>query len=641
MFVPKEIEKKDIKFLKAYKTKTNFFPKQTPQESINEFMIENSIPDKIFSKTFSDNIHEKSRNNQNLTSNNFFKEKYLNLNIVLGVTNKENKKLKNENEEIEMAKTSPYSFKYFCNTANKKYLYRALSGSNSIQKINTEMESNFMTLSKDANKYTSNANYIKNKKLLLFDKYIYDNNIYKPNRANLFDMANIPSVKNKHGTIYKTTIFRGGRLFITGTGNKIKNRIAYSTKNDFYNFSPSKTNYIDNSYQKSKRHPPSNSLYKELMSKKNEIFDNILINMENESTLTEDKNNKFVYPVYLPKNSSEEKKVIKKVTKNENLNGYSKCFSKKKNDGVIPILFPAVYSNKELCNSISQRNRYENIMENFVKLKSLILNNKKFGNELEENFIKEFCLSKQIPNEKINKKTIKNFSNFLKNKVLPVDTSKSLKENIYLALNFDNEKNIKNHNANFYLTEPIDLRKKKKRNYSENIIPETKLLKIDKNSKSRFLEKNHGNNEKIRELLKEELDLVEDEIENKQKKIRQVEDSLNLIPFSTNYYFKLNLNKNFIKDKKELRLISKQGYYKAFVPVANNPIVKRKTNSKDDLFNSNERLYYTWYKNKNKGNLENFIKKTKLTEYIMYGRTNDKILKNHIKEIIGEPNEKI
>ena len=140
----------------------------------------------------------------------------------------------------------------------------------------------------------------------------------------------------------------------------------------------------------------------------------------------------------------------------------------------------------------------------------------------------------------------------------------------------------------------------------------------------------------LRDALKKELDSIEDEIENKQTKIKQIEDKLNLIPFEDNYYYKQNINKNEKLNKnenKELLLISHQGYYKAIIPSNEKNKKNKKNRNNNILFDSNERLYYTWFKNKNIGDITNYKKKSKLTEYIIYNRTKDKILKNKLKEI--------
>ena len=59
------------------------------------------------------------------------------------------------------------------------------------------MESNFMKLCQQSNIYTSNAKYISNKKMVLLDKYKFDNNAYKPDRLKIHDMSTIPQPKIK------------------------------------------------------------------------------------------------------------------------------------------------------------------------------------------------------------------------------------------------------------------------------------------------------------------------------------------------------------------------------------------------------------------------------------------------------------
>ena len=56
-----------------------------------------------------------------------------------------------------------------------------------------------------------------------------------------------------------------------------------------------------------------------------------------------------------------------------------------------------------------------------------------------------------------------------------------------------------------------------------------------------------------------------------------------------------------------------------------------------DIFNSNERLYYSWFRDKKKGDINKFTKKNKLTEFIVYCKTKDKILKD---KIMGDLNKK-
>ena len=180
----------------------------------NKFFRKNNT----FNKTFTGNIIKPNYNNKkNLNLNLQNINNGVNVNIILSVTKRAKKTISKDKEEKNIPKISPYTFKYFCNTANKNKFIRSLSTNTTIKKTNQNLESNFMKLTKDANIYTTNAEYIQNKKLLLFNKYNFEDNKYKPNRANLFDMTSIPHSKSKNNTLYKTTYFRGGRMFFSTT----------------------------------------------------------------------------------------------------------------------------------------------------------------------------------------------------------------------------------------------------------------------------------------------------------------------------------------------------------------------------------------------------------------------------------------
>ena len=583
----------------------------------------------------------------------------VNVNIIEGVIPTRDKKKKFGFQHQKIPRTSPYNFKYFCNTANKKSINQALS--NKSQKTeNKVLESNFIKLSKDANIYTSNATYITNKKMLLFDKYDFENNKYKPNRAKLFDMTAIPKSKNQIGnTLYKTTKFRGGKMFFfdNKTAPKILDEISDNDPNnkkplylrdlqrhetkmeEKMNEKQKIIKYVDNSFQKHKRYPPSNSLYKELMNKKNEIYDNFMQRLES------GQDNIAPYipsPISFPTGINDEEEKIKKV-KNENLNGYSVLFSKKKNDGKIPITFPLICSNMIDCDSISQRARYENIMEAFIKLKSMIENDKNQGKFNERQYIIEFVSNKNIDKENLTEENLGNFSNFLNRKILPIDTNKTLKENILIALNYNGEEldesnnnNLNNNTNTEQKLSPND--KKPSFNKNQIILTETNIfnkkpLEYDIPRQKKLLsEENFKNDYQLKNSLEKELEIIEDELENKQDKINKVEANLNLLPFESDYYYKhyLSLKKNKKEVKKDLRLISQKEFNRVNMEKNEG---KRKVNNKYNLYNFNERLYYTWYKNNNIGDIKNYKKKTKLTEYIIYNRTKERILDEKLKEI--------
>ena len=222
---------------------------------------------------------------------------------------------------------------------------------------------------------------------------------------------------------------------------------------------------------------------------------------------------------------------------------------------------------------------------------------------------------------------------------MPIDTNKSLKENIILALNYKiPDKKYIHKSKNYSTSNLIEDKKIKIKDKQDKSPEEIYPLEYDLNKQTKLYSNEiYKSDYELRDALKKELDSIEDEIQNKQTKIKQIEDKLNLIPFEENYYYKQNINKNTKLNKnenKELLLISHQGYYKAIIPFnEKNKKENKKNRNNDILFDSNERLYYTWYKNKNIGDITNYKKKSKLTEYIIYNRTKDKILKNRLKEI--------
>ena len=293
------------------------------------------------------------------------------------------------------------------------------------------------------------------------------------------------------------------------------------------------------------------------------------------------------------------------------------------------------------CDSMSQRKRYENIMETFTKLKSMIENDKNLGKLNENQYIIDFISNKSIEKKLITKKNLENFQNFLECDIIPIDIGKSLKENIIMALNYQNDENNKNENEKSKDDNRQEINIKKQRplkvksnlilndknifniNPLEYDIPRQKKLLSDGNYKSAY---------EIRDSLKKELEYIENEVENKQNKINKIEQNLNLLPFESDYFYKQNLKakKNKKEAKKDLRLISIKEFNKMNSEQNNND---RKINNKYNLYDLNERLYYTWYKNKNIGNLQHYKNQTKLTEYIIYNRTHEQILDKKIEEI--------
>jgi len=549
-------------------------------------------------------------------------------------------------------KADPISYKNIQSSNKEKIMHKSQSNPTINKPQEMNMESNFMKLSKDANIYTSNAQYIQNKKVLLFDKFNYDNNEYIPDRAKLFDMTRMPKIAKKDSFVFKTTKFRVGHfinnkkdnnVYDSGIKNEFSNRslldfnyrnVDINKNNLSYNEYSSQTSlirnpeklttqnsYIDNSYQKFKRHPPSDTFYKELMSKKNETYEQYFkspnkekekekeINIEeyaDSNLINVDVNDKemqgFLQPYYKNKTIKKKPEVKRlyykqmlKSNKNE-LNGYSVLLSKKKNNMGQPLYFPKIFSSNINFDNYSQKERFEKISESFAGLKNLIENFKKKGELDELDFIYDYALSKNIDKNILTIKNLNNFYNFLHEKQMPLDSKKSLKENIILALNYDTNLN----------------------NYEEkNKKLKLKLNNKDKVSNRIFIEaKSVKNKKKIndRKEVKLMLDL------NLQKRV------------STKDSFSVD-NKINTRDelKKEIENIKNEVLNKQKI-IENVRNINDKTKNYEKVFDSNERLYYTWFKNQQAKNINNYRKKSKLTELYYYNKTKEEIIKNDMEQ---------
>ena len=549
-------------------------------------------------------------------------------------------------------KADPISYKNIQSSNKEKIMHKSQSNPTINKPQEMNMESNFMKLSKDANIYTSNAQYIQNKKVLLFDKFNYDNNEYIPDRAKLFDMTRMPKIAKKDSFVFKTTKFRVGHfinnkkdnnVYDSGIKNEFSNRslldfnyrnVDINKNNLSYNEYSSQTSlirnpeklttqnsYIDNSYQKFKRYPPSDTFYKELMSKKNETYEQYFkspnkekekekeINIEeyaDSNLINVDVNDKemqgFLQPYYKNKTIKKKPEVKRlyykqmlKSNKNE-LNGYSVLLSKKKNNMGQPLYFPKIFSSNINFDNYSQKERFEKISESFAGLKNLIENFKKKGELDELDFIYDYALSKNIDKNILTIKNLNNFYNFLHEKQMPLDSKKSLKENIILALNYDanlnnyeekNKKlklklNNKDKVSNRIFIEAKSVKNKKKINDRK----EVKLM-LDLNLQKRVSTKDSfsvDNKINTRDELKKEIENIKNEVLNKQKIIENVRN------------------------------------------------INDKTKNYEKVFDSNERLYYTWFKNQQAKDINNYRKKSKLTELYYYNKTKEEIIKNDMEQ---------
>ena len=593
--------------------------------------------------------HKKIKNQKSSTIYPFQKKIY---NVIKKYINGKPQKDKDNIIINAYKKVDPISYKNIQSSNKDKIMHKSQSNPtiNKPEKMN--MESNFMKLSKEANIYTSNAQYIQNKKVLLFDKFNYDNNQYIPDRAKLFDMTRMPKIAKKDSFVFKTTKFRVGHFinnkkdnngFDSGIRDEFSNRslldfnyrnVDINKSNLSYNEYSNQTSlirnpeklitqnsYIDNSYQKFKRHPPSDTFYKELMSKKNETYEQYFkspykekekeneINKEeyvDSNLINYDVNDKemqgFLQPYYKNKpikKKPEEKRLyykqMLKGNKNE-LNGYSVLLSKKKNNMGQPLYFPKIFSSNIKFDNFSQKERFEKISESFAGLKNLIENFKKKGELDELDFIYDYALSKNIDKNILTIKNLNNFYNFLHEKQMPLDSKKSLKENIILALNYDTNLNNyedKNKKSKFILNN--------KDKISNKIFIEAKSVK---------------NKKKIndRKEIKLMLDL------NLQKRV-STKDS-----FSVDN--KINTRDELLKEIEDIKneVLNKQ----KIIENARNIDDKIKNNAK--VFDSNERLYYTWFKNQQAKDINNYRKKSKLTELYYYNKTKEEIIKNDMEQ---------
>ena len=134
--------------------------------------------------------------------------------------------IKQKNKDT-LPKLPQYNYKYFYNKRNKNNFHKSLSNlnGNSIEKEKTNLETNFMRLNKDSNIYTSNAGYIKNKKLVIIDKFSYDNNKYRPDRLGRYDMLDIPRPKMQMGKGLLGKIYYNHNKYAKQKDNENKNII--------------------------------------------------------------------------------------------------------------------------------------------------------------------------------------------------------------------------------------------------------------------------------------------------------------------------------------------------------------------------------------------------------------------------------
>ena len=658
--------KSDMDLKKMFIEKVEFIIEESSQTSPRKKIVKHIYKEKDNPMNFLNN-KEKQKNISNISNgsnkkNNTIYSSNNNriFNVVKKYINGNPPQENNINNSVLNKKIFPLAYKDI-QIMNKERIIKKSKSNNFFKNNNSQeinLESNFIKLGKDANIYTANARYIQNKKILLFDKFNYDNNLYIPDRAKLFDMTRMPKLKKKESFIYKTTKFRAGHLINNNNNDLIiDNTYDFGKNLNYSNFTPlidldkknenefnknnynNKYTYIDNTFQKKKRHPPSDTFYKELMSKKNETYEQYFKNNIIECDNTKEKENKelkelkeiniednnstneynsaindlinknmtkdsqsFLQLYYKNNNNkkyfNENQKLYYKQMlhngKNDSLNGYSSLLSKKFNNMGTPLYFPKIFSANKNFENLSEKERFEKIAESFEGLKNLMENFKKNGELNELDYIYEYAINKNIDKNMLTIKNLNNFYNFLHEKNMPLNPKISLKENIILALNYDMNNN---NNIN-------DEKNKKKKHKS--------IFNIkNKNDNKKIKNKNKSNN--LKEFKKIMLDL------NLQKKLNKNEN------FSVD---KIHMRDELIKDIEEIKNEVKNKQ-KIIQKIRND---EEKIKNYDKVFDSNQRLYYTWYKNKKENDISNFSKKSKLTELYFYNKTKEEIKQNNMEQ---------
>ena len=116
------------------------------------------------------------------------------------------------------------SFKNIYQTILKSKLKKS-SSFNNINKENIIFESNFKKIKNESNIYTSKANYIYNTKMLILNKYTYDNNKYKPDRLGLYDKFGFNDFKLKNKKRINGYIYLNHNKFRNFSGIDVNNKI--------------------------------------------------------------------------------------------------------------------------------------------------------------------------------------------------------------------------------------------------------------------------------------------------------------------------------------------------------------------------------------------------------------------------------
>ena len=342
---------------------------------------------------------------------------------------------------------------------------------------------------------------------------------------------------------------------------------------------------------------------------------------------------------------------------------YSELFSKKHINGM-PLLYPVICTNDFENNNLSKRNRYEEINREFYKLKFLMakykenLLNKNLSNSsvfnvetqpkrsynisnVESEIIRQYLMSKNICNkEEIAEESVQNFINFLNKEPLEIDINKSLKDNVLNALNCKDKTSkditvLYNNFNKFNNKDKVNCcnRRKKREKIDEDWI---KYNLVKQNQVFNSISKSHKNILEMNNELKEELNHVDEEENLKYDLIMLVQNN----KYLNNVNNKKSLNVLFNKEINSLNFRLQSTPQNTLNLSYKNTSKIRKISNLNDLKQSNERLYYNWFKKKFPLNQENYTKKGKLTEYVTYNKAISRIKCNELIEKINSENEK-
>ena len=318
------------------------------------------------------------------------------------------------------------------------------------------------------------------------------------------------------------------------------------------------------------------SFYQNLINKKEEILNLIINNQIKEDNYISENNDK------IPRNDS-----VINLFNNNIINNDSDSGNKKNNNNE---------NNLNQKNNGTQTNFHE-------QSKSKII----YPNLLSQKGIKKIPLIFPQIATSCNKRSI--------------DLENSLKKfklnKIKIIKKFGNN-TTKNKEAKIKRLKKIEFKKKQKSwSVALDLIVQKNLYRKEENK----------TNIALKTELQKDLKEVDDEINNKQNHINEIENKINLVHLTLSYKNKKQKKNKPKENPIELRLISRN-------LLDNNTLdnygIIKEANKNIDIFNLNDRLYYSWYRDKKKTDISKFMKRKKLTEFIMYNKTKEKILKDKI-----------